>query len=77
MRLTAICLALLVISAYSVGVQRPVTNSQMKKIQELKNGNSWGSFIVNLAEVNMLAQGPIQTLIDAINELIGDLNGKL
>lgn len=73
MKFTVALIALLCISnVFAV----KLTNSQMQKIDNLKNGNTWGSIMLNLAELHMLGQGPLDELVGAINDLVNDLNAK-
>jgi vacuolar-type H+-ATPase subunit I/STV1 len=58
--------AISILAVSAVQTHRPLTNVQIKKIQTLKEGNSWGSLLVNLAEMHALAEGPIEDLIVAI-----------
>lgn len=41
------------------------------------NKGSWGSLMLNLAELNMMTEGPVDQLIDAINNVVNDLQVKL
>jgi len=45
-------------------------------MDNLKKGNSWGSFLMNLAEMHTLAQGPLDELVVAIQEVISDVDVK-
>lgn len=75
--IAVVCFALLIASSFAVGVHNKMTNAQINKMNSLKNNKSWSSIIMNLAELHMMAQGPLDELIAAVNDVIEDLNVKL
>jgi hypothetical protein len=42
----------------------------------LKNSDTWGKVILNFAELKNLSGGAINDLVNAINDLVDDLNAK-
>ena len=45
--------ALLLVGTFAV--MRPIPNAQVKKIEDLRKSKTWGGFMLNLAELHMLA----------------------
>jgi len=56
---------------------KPLTSTQVSKLQTLLQEKKWASIVLGLAELNLMAQGPIDGLIDAVNDIIDDLGRKL
>jgi vacuolar-type H+-ATPase subunit I/STV1 len=69
--------AVLVLGLNAMETRHGLTNTQIKKIQNLKAGNTWGSLILSLAEMHTLAEGPIDDLVVAIEAIVSDLEAKL
>jgi hypothetical protein len=69
--------AVLVLGLNALETRHGLTNTQIKRIQNLKAGNTWGSLILSLAEMHTLAEGPIDDLVEAIEEIVNDLESKL
>jgi hypothetical protein len=76
MKFLVVCLAVLLVCSQAVSVHKSLTNSQVKRMDNLKKGNTWGSFLMELAELHTLAQGPLDELIAAIQEVIVDVERK-
>jgi hypothetical protein len=76
MRTTALILALMLTVAIATE-SHPLTNSQMKQLQHLLQEKKWASIVLGLAELHLMAQGPIESLIEAINDVVDDLHEKL
>lgn len=52
--------------------------AQVKNIENLRNSNnSWSKIIMNLAELQMMTQGPLDELTEAIDNLLNDLADKV
>jgi len=77
MKFTIALIAVLLISSVMSIKPYRLSNAQMEKIDKLKNGNTWASILLNLAELHMLAEGPLEELIGAIHDVVEDLNTKL
>lgn len=75
--IAVVCFALLIASSCAVGVHNKMTNAQLNKMNALKADKGWSSIIINLAELHLMAEGPLDELIAAIEEVIDDLNRKL
>lgn len=55
-----------------------MTHATKMAIEKLRNTKgSWASFLVNLAEVHVTSGGPLDELLEAIEEVITDLGNKL
>jgi hypothetical protein len=68
----ALCASVLAIDIHS----NIFTKSQQQSLAQIKQ-SKWGSWIVDFAEVHLQAKGPLQELLNAIDELIDDLNAEL
>jgi len=53
-----------------------MTNAQINKYESLKKGNNWAGIMMNLAELHIQSEGPLDELVDAIEEVINDLERK-
>lgn len=67
--------AFLIVSSLAV-TQIPITNAELKRIETLRNSKTWGGFMIKLAELHMLAEGPVDALITGIEEVLADLERK-
>lgn len=70
----AIVLATLMVS--TMAVENKLTHVQEKKMKELQN-EKWGHIIFELAELHSLAGGPLDDLVNAINQLVADLGDRI
>jgi len=70
-----ICLALLILTANAAKMHKTGYVSAAH-INELRKGNTWASLIMELAEMHMLAKGPFEDLVVAIQAVITDLEAK-
>jgi len=71
----AIVFALMVVASMAVTTSH-ISSAQEKKINDLVHDKKWASIIMNLAELHLMAQGPIDTLVSAIQDVIADLEAK-
>ena len=72
----AILLASLLIVCSLAVTQRPITNAERLKIDNLKKSGTWGGYMISLAEMHLMAQGPVDALINGIEEVLADLERK-
>ena len=49
----------------------------MKELEGIVKDKKWSSIIMNLAELHLMAQGPIEQLRDAVLDVDTDLKQKL
>ena len=76
MKTVAIFLAVML--AFSMAVQSvPKNSAYSKKLETLIGEKKWASIILKLAELHLMAQGPVETLAEAIQDVISDLGQKL
>lgn len=75
MRSVAIVFALMVVAATATS-NLAHSSTTKQKIQDLVQDKKWASIIMNLAELHLMAQGPIDTLVSAIQDVIADLEAK-
>lgn len=54
-----------------------MTNAQIQKLKAIQSDDKWASIVMKMAELHLMAQGPVDTLVDAINEVVADLEEKL
>ena len=45
-------------------------------MNELKKGSFWAGILLNLAELHMMSRGPLDELVQAIEDTIIDLENK-
>lgn len=60
-----VLVAILLASTYAIK-PKGVTGAQQARIAEIKKTNSWAAVVLNLAELNLMAKGPIEELVEAI-----------
>jgi hypothetical protein len=53
-----------------------VSKTTQKHVEGLNN-SKWGKTLLNFMQLHAAVQGPVQELVDAIGELIEDLNEEL
>jgi hypothetical protein len=66
-------IALLATVALSMRLQKPTASKIVEELQKTK----YGATLLHMVQLHSMAQGPVQELEDAIEELISDLNEEL
>jgi hypothetical protein len=72
----AILIASLLIVCSLATTHRAMTNAELNKIETLKKSGTWGGYMIELAEMHLMAQGPVDALITGIEEVLADLERK-
>jgi hypothetical protein len=76
MKFTVILVIALVVCSTEALKPKKMTSVQAARLAEIKKGNSWASILLNLAELHMAAKGPLEELIQAIEDTIDELGYK-
>ena len=53
MKVTVLCICLLLATSQAVGVHRALTNAQTARIEKLQKTNTWGAAFLTMAELNI------------------------
>ncbi|KAM3139590.1 Trichocyst matrix protein T1-B [Paramecium bursaria] len=69
--------AVLAISATAINIQSSVWTAKDQKVLAQISQSNWGSFILNYAELHLQTGGILQELVQAIDNLIDDLEEEL
>lgn len=72
MKFTVVLIMALAITSYAL-TPKKVSLAQKQQIDEIKKSNSWAHILINLAELNLMAKGPVDDLIEAIQDCVADL----
>jgi hypothetical protein len=74
MKFAAIVLLCLFVSTLGLGLnKKKLTSATTKQIDALKKNKSWGKVALDMAELHMLAKGPLDDLLTALQNLVSDL----
>jgi len=76
MKFTVVLVIALVLCSTAALKPKKMTSVQASRIAEIKKTNSWAGILLNLAELHMTAKGPLEELIQAIEDTITELAYK-
>jgi hypothetical protein len=77
MKIVAYLFLFLTITTLATDLRRPITSKQVETLNEIIKDKKWASIILKLAELHMMAKGPVDTLVSAIEGVVSDLGVKL
>lgn len=78
MRTFALVLIALVLTSTLAIQARSPSLATIKKIENLKqHRRSWSAIIINLALLNAKSGNPLDTLVEAINKVVSDIDTKI
>lgn len=76
MKISFLVLLALVLISCSALKAKKLSTSQQSRIGEIRKSNTWAGILMNLAELHMMAKGPLDDLVAAIQDTVADLGYK-